>query len=347
MSIQFPYSGRREPASLIIPFKLSPLCAVLLAYGALEMAIPRDAMAQSLEEVVVTAQRREVGLQDSALSISAFSGETLQDAQVFNTGDLAQSTAGLTFTSPSPFDMELNIRGVMNTRLDAPSASRSIGIFFDEVIVGRMGMMSMDFYDLERVEILRGPQGVLLGKNVVGGAISIINARPEFESSASLRAQVGNLGNRLLSGHYNLPISEKLAARFSMQLRQHDGFAENALTGRNLHDIDSTQARLSLLYEGDDDFEARFIAEYMEDSGHGTCAIGENGNPWAVARATAGLDDIRECIPETVQYSAIPGDSSQFYDRDASNFMLRLEKGLGGARLVSLSSYRQGKGSSQ
>ena len=323
----------------------TPLYAAIL--GALPLGGMTPLAVAQLEEVVVTAQRREVGLQDSALSITAFSGRTLEDAQVFNTGDLAQQTAGISFTNPTPFDMELNIRGVMNTRLDAPSASRSVGIFFDEVVVGRMGMMSMDFYDLERVEILRGPQGVLLGKNVVGGAISILTAKPEFETSGSLRGQVGNLDSRLLSGHFNTPLTDKLAMRIAGQFRENDGFAEDAVTGRPLHNIESMQARASFLYDGDNDFQGRLILEYMNDEGNGTCAIGENGNPWAVARDVVGVSDIRKCIPEPVQYSTIPGDSLQFYDREAFSVTLRLEKGFENATFISLTNYRDGNGESQ
>ncbi|MEL7043968.1 MAG: TonB-dependent receptor [Pseudomonadota bacterium] len=332
-------------ATRIRRFALAPL-AVAVA-SALPFAGASSQAVAQLEEVIVTAQRREVGLQDSALSVSAFSGETLEEAQVFNTGDLAQQTAGISFTNPTPFDMELNIRGVMNTRLDAPSASRSVGIFFDEVIVGRMGLMNMDFYDLERVEILRGPQGVLLGKNVVGGAINIITAKPEFETSGSLRAQAGNLDARMISGHFNTPINDKLAMRVAAQFRENDGFAENQVTGRALHNIESTQARVSLLYDGDNDFEGRLIFEYMQDEGNGTCAIGENGNPWAVARDVVGFNNIRRCAPEPVQYSTIPGDSLQFYDREAFSVTMRLEKGLGNAALVSLTNFRDGNGESQ
>ena len=105
---------RRWPASALCAAIASALPAAGFAPGA----------RAQLEEVFVTAQRRELGLQDSALSIAAFSGQTLEQAQIFNTGDLAQQTSGISFTSISPFDMELNIRGVMNTRLDAPSAPR-------------------------------------------------------------------------------------------------------------------------------------------------------------------------------------------------------------------------------
>ena len=298
-----------------------------------------------LEEIIVSAQKREVGLQDTALSISAFSGDSLQKDKIFNAGDLAASTAGFTFTNPTPFDMELNIRGVMNTRLDAPSASRSIGIFMDEVVVGRMGLMSTDFYDLERVEILRGPQGVLLGKNVVGGALSIITAKPEFETSGNILLSAGNLNSRLVSGHVTGGLSDKLAARLAVQLRENDGFAENAITGRDLHNIDSTQARLSFLYEGDNDLTANLSFEYMSDEGNGTCAIGEGGNPWDVARSFVGLDDIRKCLPEEVQYST--GNRIQGYDREAKSLNLKIEKGLDGFTLTSITGYRDGNGESQ
>lgn len=328
-------------------FSLTPLNAALLLIPLSSVVSIPQAGAQSLEEVIVTAQRREVGLQDSPLSVSAFSGQQLAEAQVFNAGDLAQTTVGVSFTNPTPFDMELNIRGVMNTRLDAPSASRSIGVFFDEVVVGRMGLMSMDFYDLERVEILRGPQGVLLGKNVVGGAVNIITAKPEMETSAAVRAQVGNLGAKLLTGHVNVPLSDNLAMRASVQLRQNDGFASNFYTGRDLHNLDSTQARLSFLYQGDNDFEGRFTLEYMEDEGNGTCAVGEGGNPWSVVRDGLGITDIRQCAPEPVQYSTIPGDSLQFYEREATSMTLRLERGFGENRLISITSYRDGDGQSQ
>lgn len=324
---------------------VSALCTAIA--GALPAAGFSPGARAQLEEVFVTAQRREVGLQDSTLSITAFSGQTLEQAQVFNTGDLAQQTSGISFTSISPFDMELNIRGVMNTRLDAPSASRSVDIFFDEVVVGRMGLMNMDFYDLERVEILRGPQGVLLGKNVVGGAISIITAKPEFANSASVRAQAGNLDARLLSGHFNTAINDQLALRAAAQFRYNDGFAQNAITARPLHNSESRQARLSLRFAGDGNFTGGLIFEYMQDDGNGACAIGESGNPWAVARGVVGLTDIRRCMPEAVQYRNIPGDSRSFYTREALNVTLRLEQGFANASLISLTNYRAGEGESQ
>lgn len=320
---------------------------VIAACGAVLMLSSGLAGAQALEEIVVTAQKREVGLQDAPLSISAFSGETLEKARILDAGDLAYANAGLTFTNPTPFDMELNIRGVMNTRLDAPSASRSVGTFMDEVVVGRMGLMNMNFYDVERIEVLRGPQGVLLGKNVVGGAINIITAKPEFETSGEILGSVGNLDTRLLNGHVTGALSDNWAARAAFQWKQDDGFAEDALSGRPFHDMDSLQGRVSLLYAGDNDLSANLILEYMTDEGNGTCAIGENGNPWAATRAFVGVTDIRECLPEDVQYSTEPSGRQQGYDRDALGVNLTIEKGFDGFTLTSITGYRSGDGESQ
>ncbi len=337
MTHSIPQAHRRNPLALAVLSTLTLLTPISAS----------SVYAAELEEVVVTAQKRAIGLQDTALSISAFSGDTLERANVFNAGDLANSTAGLSFTNPTPFDMELNIRGVMNTRLDAPSASRSVGVFMDEVVVGRMGLMSMDFYDIERVEILRGPQGVLLGKNVVGGAINVITAKPDFDTTASLKGSVGNLNAKLLNGHFTAGITDNLAVRVAAQYRKNDGFAEDFITERDLHNIESKQARLSFLYQNDSGFRGNLIFEYLEDEGNGTCAVGENGNPWAIARGVAGITDIRECAPEPVQYSTIPGDSLQFYDREATSLTLKLEKDFSQSTLTAITGYRDGNGESQ
>ncbi len=327
------------------PFSLSGLS--LSSASVLMFLMTSPVYGQALEEILVTAQKREVGLQDAPLSISAFSGESLERGGILNAEDLARSTTGISFTNPTPFDLELNMRGVMNTRLDAPSASRSVGLFMDEVVVGRMGLMSVDFYDLERVEILRGPQGVLLGKNVVGGAINIITASPEFERSGKILGSLGNLDSRRLTGHVTGGLTDNIAARAAFQYRADDGFANDAITGRDLHDIDSMQGRLGFLYESDeDDLAAQLTIEYLDESGNGTCGIGEKGNPWAVTRAFLGLTSIRECLPEPVQYSNKPGDTLQGYDREATSLNFRIDKGYEGMTFTSITGYRSGDGQS-
>ena len=136
--------------------------------------------------MTVTAQRRETDLQTTPVAITAYTGEALAENKIFTVSDLAASVPAFSLTALTPLDAELNIRGITNTRLDSPTADPSVGTFVDGVYMGRTGDLNYDFYDLERIEVIRGPQGVLLGKNVVGGALSVITAKPSFEPSGNV-----------------------------------------------------------------------------------------------------------------------------------------------------------------
>ena len=165
-------------------------CSTLALVAAMAAASPAQAQDATSDEsaasqsnenqlttIVVTAQRREASVQDTSAAISAFSGDALEENRTLSFEDLAGQATSLSFTALSPLDQEFNIRGITNTRLDSPSADQSVGIFVDDVYVGRSGLFNFDLFDVDRVEVVRGPQGVLLGKNVVGGAISIYSAR--------------------------------------------------------------------------------------------------------------------------------------------------------------------------
>ena len=168
----------------------TPLARAVAATLAFAAAAPAAWSQQSteggLEEIVVTATRREVNLQTIPVAVSAFTGQALADNKLFSAEDLANATPSFSFTAFTPLDQELNIRGITNTRLDSPSADPSVGTFVDGVYIGRTGDYNFDFYDLERIEVIRGPQGVLLGKNVVGGALSVITASPSQQASSEV-----------------------------------------------------------------------------------------------------------------------------------------------------------------
>ena len=173
----------------------------------------RAQTSEGLEEVVVTAQRRETSLQTTAVAITAFSGEKLAEDKIFTVSDLANSVPSFSFTANTPLDVELNIRGITNTRLDSPTADPSVGTFVDGVYIGRTGDYNFDFYDLERIEVIRGPQGVLLGKNVVGGALSIITAAPKFENSGEAMLSFGNYDAITAAGHVTGGLTDDVAGR--------------------------------------------------------------------------------------------------------------------------------------
>ena len=308
------------------------------------------ALAQALEEVVVTAQKREVNLQSAALAITAYTGDSLKRDRIFNVKDLASNVPAFSLTAGTPLDLELNIRGVTNTRLDSPTSDPSVGLFVDEVYVGRTGGMNTDFYDLERIEVIRGPQGVLLGKNVVGGALSVITAKPEFENSGEISIGRGNYDSSLVSGFVTGPLTDSLAGRFSLQSRSHDGYARDIFSDRELENLDSDQFRAQLLYRPEDgDLSVRLGVDYSKDSSNGISpvAIPDDApaglRPWSTLRRFLGITDPRKSAPERSQYAGNSFSETQYLRRESTSVTLHIEKTFDSFVLNSITGYRDGK----
>lgn len=325
------------------------------------LATPAEAEAEAdgaqLGEIVVTAQRREVGLQRAAVAVSAIGGEQLAEDRILSFQDIAARVTSLSFTAISPLDQEFNIRGITNTRLDSPSADQSIGIFIDDVYVGRPGLFNFDMYDLERVEVVRGPQGVLLGRNVVAGAINLITARPRFDSSGAASVSYGNNNDLLVRGHVTGGLTDTIAGRFSFQTHHNDGYSRDILHGRNLDDVRSYQARGQLLFDPGTDFEARLIADYAYDESNGVAQIAIDGpdegqGPWSAARERIGELrgrplTIREALPQHPRFSGDAVETPQGTEREAVGLNLQLSKDLGDfATAEAVIGYRWGKANS-
>lgn len=312
-----------------------------------------------LQEIIVSAQRREVGLQRAPVAVSAISGETLEEDRILSFEDVAKRTTSLSFTAISGLDQEFNIRGITNTRLDSPSADQSIGIFTDDVYIGRPGLFNFDLYDIERVEVVRGPQGVLLGRNVVGGAINIITASPKFANGGSFSASYGNFDDFLLRGHVTGPISDDLAARLSFQTHNNTGYSRDILNNRNLDDIQSVQVRGQLLFQpAESDFEARLIVDVVHDESNGIAQIAIDGpdvgnGPWSAAREQIGQLrgeplTIREALPQHPIFKGDVSPTPQGLTRDAVSIVGQVSKGLGDvADLQVVLGYRDGQADSQ
>lgn len=341
-------AGRRarslRTASVLV---LGTACALTAAQGV---------WAQALEEVMVTAQRRETALQTTAVAISAYTGEMLEQNKLYSIGDLANSVPAFSMTALSPLDMELNIRGITNTRLDSPTSDPSVGTFVDGVYVGRSGDYNFDLYDLERVELIRGPQGVLLGKNVVGGALSVITASPKFENAGQILASYGNYDAMLLSGWLTGGLSDSLAGRLSFQARKRDGFAKDILHDRDVEDLESFQARAQLLWDGGDSgLKVRGIVDYSKDESNGINTVAVDGGtrscettylrsnctrPWSNLRAYLGITNPRQNMAQSVQYAG-EDRIQQFLDRHNWGATLDIEKDAGRFTFNSLTSYRE------
>ena len=185
--------------------------------------------AQQLEEIVVTAQKRAESLQDAPLAISAYSEESLENYGIADMSDLVLSTPTLNaYDFPtSTSNVSLFLRGFGNTDSQTLTVDNPVGVYIDGVYIARTTGATVDVIDLERVEILRGPQGTLYGRNSTAGAISFISKKPSEEFGGSIKASLGNFGYQNLAGSVDAPISDSLRSKFSIQTSSTDGWVEN------------------------------------------------------------------------------------------------------------------------
>ena len=198
--------------------------------------------ASGIEEIIVTARRREESLQSAPITVTAFTGEQLAAKGITDFSRLAQATPGINFdafpkAAPRPF-----FRGVGSSNQGAGGDPSSVA-FLDGVYLGRAAMLGIDFYDMERVEVLKGPQGTLWGKNVVAGSVNFVTAKPVDVAEANAQLTFGEYGQMNGNLMLNAPITEGLAARLTLGAVTNDGF-RRTFDGRALDDENKLSARL-------------------------------------------------------------------------------------------------------
>jgi iron complex outermembrane receptor protein len=219
----------------------------------------------TIEEIVVTARKRAESLQDAPISITAMTAESMERAGVENVADLARRTPGLQYGDFG--DLKLSptaLRGVVGGAGSA-GADPAVGYYVDEVFVGQGAGANLDLYDIERVEVLRGPQGTLYGRNTIGGVVSITTKRPSEALEASGEVQLGNYNSRRFAGSVSgaiLPgvVSGKLA----VIKESRDGFEDNVLLNRDVNNRDGWSVRGQLLFDIAADTSLLLTADHQE-----------------------------------------------------------------------------------
>ncbi len=254
--------------------------------------------AQILEEVVVTAQKREQDLQDVGIAVTAFSGEQQRALGFTSSLDLEMQTPGLmSFNFGNGGGSVMSIRGV--GQLDfADHQEQSSAVFHDGAYNSYLGAVSFALYDIDRIEVLKGPQGSLFGRNATGGVLHVLSARPTREFEGYAEFQGGEFDNYRGELAISGPLTENLSARFSAVKDKADGFVKNSL-GEDGHDKDNTNARLQLLWEGQD-VEVLFKAEFGTYDNNNPTYITDRGvihNDALTGPITGGLNDGLARIP--------------------------------------------------
>jgi iron complex outermembrane receptor protein len=297
-----------------------------------------------IEEVLVSARRRgDERLQDVPVAVSVLSDEVLRKAGITDLSEVASRTPSFTFGQQIGNQQEIVIRGIGTLRLTGSAAEPSVGLFIDEVYVGRRGTATPPLFDLERVEVVRGPQGTLYGKNVVGGAVNLLTARPSDQTSARVAVSYGQfdvLGGRDIwegTAYVTGALSNSVAGRAAVFYRKNDGYSQNTLLDERLDDQDSYAVRGSLLFQPTDALDIHVIADFSHNESHGQSrrAVDDPSVPGLGAVVASGL------LSDNVRESDAPW--TQWEDQDTAGLTARFDYRLGGDRtLTYLSAIRYG-----
>ncbi len=204
------------------------------------------------DEIVVTAEKRESNLQDTPLSVSALSGEVMANIGIRTIEDFQFFVPGITVTNDSM--AIVNIRGI-GTSAFGVATDPSVTVYVDGIYQPRPTTGYQDMFDIERVELLRGPQGVLFGRNSTGGTLNIVSKEPSDEFEGVLGVTFGNLDKRTFSGTMSGSLSDKVRGRLTLLKNDRDGIYTDIVTGDEYQDQDTFAGRATLAYDVTDNFE--------------------------------------------------------------------------------------------
>jgi iron complex outermembrane receptor protein len=314
--------------------------ALLVGSGAWAQSAPTA----EVSEVIVTAQRRAERLQDVPLSIISQTGEQLAAQGVVNLRDLSVAVPGLRMQASGP-NLQPAIRGVSSQQSD-PGNDANVAIYVDGVYQGNQLVNAMELPDVERIEVAKGPQGTLFGRNATGGAIQVFTKSPSFTPTGQVKLSYGRFDDRVAQGFISGPVlGDKIAVSLSGAYRKWDGYTRDVLDGgRRNNGIDSKTARLKVLFVPTEGARLTFTAGYIDRiDGTATHFVAVDGN--SVGRGVVSPDgaSLIATPGAVVSTSARPYDVVQNYPTYVGvkdvNFSLKGEFDLGFADLTSVTAY--------
>ncbi len=246
-----------------------------------------------LEEIVVTAQKRKENLQDTPLAVTAFTEKSLEERMINDLSKLADFTPNVIFDTTAPVSGLSNgaavfIRGV--GQLDfGLTTDPGVGTYIDGVYSSRAVGGVLDVADIERIEILRGSQGTLFGRNTIGGAVNITTRRPAEEFGGSAEAVLGEFERLDFKGSVDIPFTDKFRTKFSFSSKKRNGFVERTLAGDRLGNEDRQSVRGAFLLQATDDLELYATVDYatIDEQSAGSVLVGITENPGNAAQGLA------------------------------------------------------------
>lgn len=286
-------------------FPVALLAGMDTAHAASAGSTGATEAAEELGEIVVTARRREENLQDTPIAVSVFSGETLQRMQVLGTTDLDKVTPNLQFHSFGTLTgnnsaAQVFIRGIGQT--DAtPAVDPGVGVYVDDVYMGRSVGAAMEFRDVSSTQVLRGPQGTLFGRNTIGGAVLVTTNAPGEGAGSTVRAGIGEDNLIDLFGAFEIPLGENWSARIAGGGRKRDGYVTRVYDGKDMGDENMYTGQLAVRWQPADSLDFVLRGDYTNRDENGSPFVFQSMNEAAlfvgVGSINAGCPNILDGLP--------------------------------------------------
>ena len=291
--------ARKHPAAFTVPVALAALLSI-------------DASAQ-LEEVIVTAQKRSESAQDVPIAITAFDAQALTDKQISGFADMRFAAPNVTYTKANFAGNNFQIRGV-GTNLVAASADNGVGVHVNEVPLISPRLFETEYFDVEQVAVLRGPQGTLYGRNSTGGAVNMITNTAHSDGlEGNIEGQYGDYDHTKLNGAINIPLGGQFAVRFAGLYLDREGYTDNNFTGNDVDGRDQYALRGSLNWTPGEDTSIDLMVSYFDES-----STRSRSQKTMCQNDPSGL---LGCLPDRLEFDT-PNPSSQLSNILSSTALL-------------------------
>jgi len=245
---------------------IATVLGLVLAICAIAPTVQAQDSAEFLEEIVVIAARlRADSVQDVPASITAIGAEMMERQQIENTSDMQLTVPNVSYSKGNFTTSAFQIRGIGNSAVGS-TADSGVSVHVNEIPIESHRLYATEFYDVETISIMRGPQGTLFGRNATGGLINMRTKKPEKQFGASLEAEVGDFNSSKFKGHINIPMGDKFSARIAGISTQRDGYTTNLFTGNDIDGRDMYAIRGTLRFQPSDRTTIDLMASYMEDN---------------------------------------------------------------------------------
>jgi outer membrane receptor protein involved in Fe transport len=323
---------RRMKIKTLVGKKASVLAMAVSSASIASFAVPAQAQQKlMLEEVVITAQKREESLQDVPISVATVSGQTITESQIYNLQDMSFEMPDVTINE-APFDNNLFIRGI-GSGVNA-GFEKSVGLYMDDVYSGRGQLSRTPFVDIARVEVLKGPQGILFGKNTIGGAITVHTADPTDEFEGFVDSYYDPEHDEFeVSGVVSGPITDTVQGRIALNYSKlNDGYWENIYNGDGEVERENKIARVKLAWQATDNLDVKLKYEYNQ--------FDDNGRQQVISHAGPGSAFGSLVSDDKTSSGAQPGFPNS-NDTDTNVAVVHLDYQLGEHTLTSISAYSE------